>query len=63
VSQGHDASWAWKRTPKQLQAWTQLSARRKLGEQAELMLLMRAAHHAEDKDFRGQLRKMQEEAQ
>jgi hypothetical protein len=40
----------------------QLSQRRRLGEQAELLLIHRTAQ-AQDKDFRRSLKKMQDEAQ
>ena len=49
-------------TPRQMAAWLQLAMRRKFGEQAQLLTLMRAAR-SDDGHFQTLLRKLQDESQ
>jgi hypothetical protein len=49
-------------TPRQIAAWSQLAMRRKFGEQAQLLTLMRAAR-SDDRHFQAFLRKLQDESQ
>lgn len=59
---GHECADVWKMTPRQMAAWSQLAMRRKFGEQAQLLTLMRAAR-ADDKHFQALVRKLQDESQ
>jgi hypothetical protein len=44
-------------------AWLQLAARRRYGEQAEKLILMRTAQHAEPQAFQKHIRKLQDESE
>jgi hypothetical protein len=62
IHSGHARADVWKMTPRQLAAWLQLAMRRKFGEQAQLLTLMRAAR-SDDMHFQAFLRKLQDESQ
>ena len=62
IHSGHARADVWKMTPRQMAAWSQLATRRKFGEHAQLLTLMRAAR-SDDKHFQTFLRKLQDEAQ
>jgi hypothetical protein len=49
-------------TPRQIAAWLQLAMRRKFGEQAQLLTLLRAAR-GDDRHFQTFLRKLHDESQ
>jgi hypothetical protein len=59
---GHAHADVWHMTPRQMSAWAQLAMRRKLGEQVQLLTLMRAAR-GDDKHFQALVRKLQDESQ
>jgi len=59
---GHTPADVWKMTPRQMAAFLQLAMRRKFGEQAQLLTLMRAAR-GDDKHFQTFLRKLRDESQ
>lgn len=62
IHDGHPRADVWNMTPRQMAAWLQLAMRRKFGEQAQLLTLMRAAR-GDDKHFQTFLRKLQDESQ
>jgi hypothetical protein len=62
IHSGHARADVWKMTPRQMAAWMQLAMRRKFGEQAQLLTLMRAAR-SDDRHFQTVLRKLQDESQ
>ena len=62
IHSGHTRADVWKMTPRQMAAWLQLALRRKFGEQAQLLTLMRAVR-ADDRHFQTFLRKLQDESQ
>jgi hypothetical protein len=62
IHSGHARADVWKMTPRQIAAWSQLAMRRKFGEQAQLLTLMRAAR-SDDRHFQTFLRKLQDESQ
>jgi hypothetical protein len=49
-------------TPRQMAGWLQLAQRRKLGEQAQMLSLLRASQ-GEQRAFQALFRKMQDESQ
>ena len=59
---GHARADVWKMTPRQMAAFLQLAMRRKFGEQAQLLTLMRAAR-GDDRHFQTYLRKLQDGSQ
>jgi len=62
VATGHRPADAWKMTPRQMAGWLQLAQHRKLGEQAQLLSLLRASQ-GEQRAFQTLFRKMQDESQ
>lgn len=62
IHYGHTRADVWKMTPRQMAAFLQLAMRRKFGEQAQLLTLMRAAR-SEGKYFQAFLRNLQDESQ
>jgi hypothetical protein len=62
IHNGHHRADVWKMTPRQISAWQQLGYRRKLGEQADLISLLRAAQ-ADGRSYQKFIRKLRDESE
>ena len=61
IASGHVAAEAWAMTPRQMAGWLQLAERRRLGEDARMISLMRASK-AEPRAFRKLVEKLRDES-